>query len=353
MSPMHAPGTPMDAFDYDLPPGAVAQRAVDPRRAARLLVSPELVPAAGGVVHATVADLATFVRPGDVVVVNETRVLAARLRLRKRTGGTAEVLLLEPADGRGPDTWEALVRPGRRLPAGTPLFEPDVDDAVVEIGERLGDDGRRLVCLLDPAVVDRHGDLPLPPYIRTRPDDAGRYQTVFAADSPVAARSAAAPTAGLHLDAVVLDACRRTGATVTAVDLTIGLDTFRPVTAATAEAHTIHSERYRVPADTLAACRRADRVVAVGTTTVRALETAAATGRLEGRTSLYVHGDYPFAAVDVLLTNFHLPRSTLLLLLEAFYGPRWRDLYAGALSAGYRFLSFGDAMLVGRGGGRA
>jgi S-adenosylmethionine:tRNA ribosyltransferase-isomerase len=158
----------------------------------------------------------------------------------------------------------------------------------------------------------------------------------------------AAPTAGLHLTDAVLDRCRQAGAHVVAVDLAVGVATFRPVDAERAEDHVMHAEHYRIPAETWEACRSARRVVAVGTTTVRALETVAATGALEGPTDLYIHGGYPFAVVDVLLTNFHMPRSTLLLLLEAFCGPRWRDLYRTALAEGYRFLSFGDAMIVGR-----
>jgi S-adenosylmethionine:tRNA ribosyltransferase-isomerase len=173
---------------------------------------------------------------------------------------------------------------------------------------------------------------------------------VYWAPSDPGAQSTAAPTAGLHLTPAVLDACREAGATIAPVDLAIGLDTFRPVTASTPEEHVIHTERYAVPAATMQVCREASRVVAVGTTTVRALESAAATGRLAGRTDLYIHGDYSFRVVDLLLTNFHMPRSTLLLLVEAFCGPEWRDLYAIALDQGYRFLSFGDAMLVARTG---
>ncbi len=142
--------------------------------------------------------------------------------------------------------------------------------------------------------------------------------------------------------------CRRAGAAVARLDLTIGIDTFRPITAPTAEEHIIHSERYSVPAETMAACAAADRVVAVGTTAVRALESAAATGELSGRTDLFIRGRYPFRVVDLLVTNFHLPRSSLLLLVEAFCGPQWRQLYATALADGYRFLSFGDAMVVAR-----
>jgi S-adenosylmethionine:tRNA ribosyltransferase-isomerase len=356
----------MDSYEYGLPDEAIAQRPIEPRSAARMLVDPALSEIAG-VGHATVADLPRYLRPGDVLVVNQTRVLAARLALVKRTGGVAEVLLLEPArpDPSGtqparpasggqwqPGVWEALVRPGRRLPPGTQLWEAGGPHPVVEVGEPIAghDDGRRRVRLMDPSVVDRAGSMPLPPYIHTPLDDPDRYQTVYWAPSDPGAQSTAAPTAGLHLTPTVLDACRRAGASIATVDLAIGLDTFRPVTAPTPEEHVIHTERYAVPEETMQACHEASRVVAVGTTTVRALESAAATGQLAGRTALYIHGDYPFRMVDVLLTNFHMPRSTLLLLVEAFYGPQWRDLYATALDQGYRFLSFGDVMLVARSG---
>lgn len=370
--------TPMAAFDYDLPAAAVAQRPVEPRSAARLLVAPEVSPS-GALAHRTVADLPQLVAPGDVVVVNETRVLAARLDLVRSTGGRAEVLLLEPekeaavqaarsrADGAarpahpGLDAagrrWVALVRPGRRLPPGTQLYAPGPDGRpaggpVVEVGVAAPgpDDGRRVVTVLDKRAVGAIGEVPLPPYIHEALADQDRYQTVFARDEDPEERSVAAPTAGLHLTDEVIAGMVAAGAEVRAVELAIGLDTFRPVTADVAEDHVIHTERYRVPSETLEACRGARRVVAVGTTVVRSLETAAATGQLEGRTDLFIHGAYPFALVDVVLTNFHLPRSSLLLLVEAFAGPRWRDLYATALADGYRFLSFGDAMLVGRHG---
>jgi S-adenosylmethionine:tRNA ribosyltransferase-isomerase len=213
----------------------------------------------------------------------------------------------------------------------------------VEVGVVLAD-GRRQVRLLgDEQSVLAHGSVPLPPYITGSPPDPERYQTVYAS-SP---GSVAAPTAGLHLTHGLLERCRRRGVKVARVDLAVGLDTFRPVTASTPEEHRIHSEHYRVPPETMRACARARRVVAVGTSTTRALESAAA-GRLEGDTSLFIHGGYRFRAVDVLLTNFHLPRSTLLLLLAAFAGECWRRLYDTALAEGYRFLSFGDAMLVAR-----
>jgi S-adenosylmethionine:tRNA ribosyltransferase-isomerase len=250
-------------------------------------------------------------------------------------------LLLEPE--AEPDTWRALVRPGRRLPPGTVLTPPGDPTPAVEVGERL-DDGQRRVRILTAAALDAIGSVPLPPYIRTPLADPERYQTVYAE----VAGSVAAPTAGLHLTADVLDRCRARGAGIHPVDLAVGLGTFRPVTAGKAEDHVMHAERYRVPEATMDACRDARRVIAVGTTAVRALETASVTGRLEGRSELFIRPGSPFAVVDVLLTNFHQPRSSLLLLLEAFCGPSWRDLYAVALAAGYRFLSFGDAMLVGR-----
>ena len=328
----------MSAYDYDLPASAIAQTPAEPRDAARLLVATD---GAGAVAHRRVSDLPDLLEDGDLLVVNETRVLPARLQLQKPTGGNVEVLLLEPLDEAG--TWEALVKPSRRLATGTVLRAGD--DFRVEVGQRLPD-GRRAVRLdtSDPlAALAEHGAPPLPPYIRAPLADPERYQTVYARQPG----SVAAPTAGLHLTAGVLERCRERGVEVAAVDLSVGLDTFRPVTAERAENHQIHSERFRVPRQTLDACRRANRVVAIGTTTVRALESAAQ-GTLEGRTSLFIHGDYQFQVVDVLLTNFHLPRSSLLLLLAAFVGERWRDLYAVALAEHYRFLSFGDAMLVRR-----
>jgi len=331
--------------DYVLPEQAVAQAPAERRDAARLLdaLEPERPP-----VDRTVADLADLLGPGDVVVVNDSRVIPARLRLRKATGGAAEVLLLEP-DGPDPAgrVWKGLVRPGRRLPPGTPLYgAAGAGPPVAEVGDRLGPDGQRRVLLLDdPAkVMEGCGELALPPYIHRPLGDPGRYQTVYAARPG----SVAAPTAGLHLTPDLLDRIGARGATVTRVDLQVGLATFQPVASDRAEDHVIHRERYAVPPETWDACRQARRVVAIGTTTVRALESAAATGDLAGSSDLYIRPGFPFSVVDVLLTNFHMPRSTLLLLLEAFCGPRWRDLYAAALQRGYRFLSFGDAMIVGR-----
>lgn len=325
---------------YELPACAIAQVPAEPRDAARMLVD-------GGATavptHRRVADLPSLVGPGDVVVVNETRVLPSRLRLRKPTGGAVEVLLLEAVDGERLE-WAGLVRPGRRLPPGTEVEAGE--DLVVEIGDRL-EGGRRRIRLRTAdvdAALSAHGELPLPPYIHEPLADPERYQTVFAARPG----SAAAPTAGLHLTPAVLDGVVAAGATVARLDLAVGLGTFRPVTSGRLEDHEVHEEPYRVPEETWEACRSATRVVAVGTTTVRALETAAATGELTGRSRLLIHGEHPWRVVDVLLTNFHQPRSTLLALVESFVGPRWRGLYDVALAEGYRFLSFGDCMLLRR-----
>ncbi len=329
------------AFDYDLPEAAIAQTPAEPRDSARLLVDegPGRPPR-----HGHVTDLPALVGPGDVVVLNTTKVLPARLRLTRPSGGAAEVLLLEPLDAQE-HTWEALVRPSRKLAPGTALRAGD--DFTVVVGDDLGE-GRRHVELVLAAegtlleCLDRHGAMPLPPYIHTPLADPTRYQTTYA-DQP---GSVAAPTAGLHLTPAVLDGIRAAGAAVHPVELVVGLGTFRPIATATVEAHQMHAERYRVPEPTMAACQGAERVVAVGTTTVRALEAAAATGQLAGRTELFIHGDRPFALVDALVTNFHQPRSSLLVLIDAFVGPRWRDLYVTALAEGYRFLSFGDAMFL-------
>jgi S-adenosylmethionine:tRNA ribosyltransferase-isomerase len=355
--------TPIGEFDYSLPEAAIAQVPAEPREAARLLVAlePGRPP-----LHRGIAELPGLLGPGDVLVVNDSRVIPARLHLQKQTGGQVEVLLLAPARSTVEGEWEALVRPGRRVPPGTVLQLATGGESgspgpgVLLVGERLdglaqprgkggaaevgAEEGIRLVRLLEPDLVERHGELPLPPYIHEKPADPERYQTVYAR-RPV---SVAAPTAGLHFSEDLLERCQEAGAQIATVELAVGLGTFRPIAAAHVEEHRIHAERYRVPAETLAACRSASRVIAVGTTALRALETVAAGGPLEGETDLYVHGDYRWRVVDALLTNYHLPRSSLLVLLASFAGPSWRELYEIALENGYRFLSFGDAMLVTR-----
>ena len=347
------PAGPED-LEYVLPPDAIAQSPLAERDRARLLVD-----GAGGVSHRRVGDLPDLLGPGDVVVVNDTRVLPARLRLRRATGGAVEVLLL---DERDDGDWEALVRPSRRLRPGEVVVpERPAGYAGVNVRDDLGEgpagveilddlgEGRRVVRIRTggrplTAVLDEIGAVPLPPYITAGIDDPERYQTVYGR-RPV---SAAAPTAGLHFTEELLGRVRDTGAEVVAVELAVGLGTFRPITAERLDDHDMHTEQYQVPAGVPQALDRAERVVAVGTTVVRCLEAWAATGETSGRTGLFIRRPYEWRVVDALMTNFHLPRSTLLCLLDAFIGPRWRTLYAAALEHGYRFLSFGDAMFVSR-----
>jgi S-adenosylmethionine:tRNA ribosyltransferase-isomerase len=350
-------------LDYDLPDERIAQVPVEPRDAARLLVDGG--PAAG-IDHRHVHDLPDLLDPGDVVIVNTTRVLPARLHLVKETGGQAEVLLLEPRPDLGGGCWEALVRPGRRLPPGTVLRHPATASVLhAVVGDELPA-GVRLVTLSCRGEMDLRdgiedvGEIPLPPYIHAPIADPDRYQTVYA--DMWRSESVAAPTAGLHLTDDVIDRMARKRVHVSKVHLVIGLGTFRPIATEKVDDHVMHEESYEVPDGTLAACwaahDRGNRVVAIGTTTVRALESAMATGELEGRTELFIRDPFEFQLVDRLLTNFHLPRSSLLAMIDAFVGPdedggrRWRRLYEQALASDYRFLSFGDAMLLTRPGAR-
>lgn len=307
-------------LDYDLPSELIAQRPLERRDDSRLLVFER---ATGAVRHRRFRDLPDELTAGDLVAVNDTRVVPARLHLRRPGGGAAEVLLVERRDDA---VWEALARPSRRLRPGMRL-------GAVELVEALGN-GRWLVRLDgEPA-----GDMPLPPYIHERLADPERYQTVFAREPG----SAAAPTAGLHLTADVLKRLD-----VERVTLHVGLDTFRPLVAGTLEEHQLHGERYAIAEAAWERIRVAERVVAIGTTTVRAVETVARGGPLEGRTQLYVTPGFDFRRVGALVTNFHLPRSTLLALVMAFGGQEeTRELYRIAIAERYRFYSFGDAMLI-------
>ena len=348
------PELPTDLFDYVLPPASIAQVPAEPRDASRLLV---LDRQRAGVEHATFREIGRWLRPGDLLVVNRSRVVPARLAARRRPGGgAAEILLLRRIE---PGTWEALVRPGRRL---TPGARVDLDGGVVgEIVDRT-EAGGRVVRFSAPGcaatdvddLVLSHGGLPLPPYIHGYAGDPERYQTVYG-DRP---GSAAAPTAGLHFTPELLADLQGQGVGLATVTLHVGLDTFRPVKTDDLLAHQIHRETCAVPPETaeaIAASRaRGGRVIAVGTTTVRTLETAAlAAGPSEpiaawaGESSLFIVPGYRFQVVDAMVTNFHLPRSTLLALVSAFAGrERIFSAYAEAIRNDYRFFSFGDAMLL-------
>ena len=303
-------------LDYDLPPELIAQHPAERRDASRLLVYDR---ATGNVRHRTFAELPGELS-GELAVVNDTRVVPARIRLEQPKG---EVLLLEH-EGEG--EWLALARPTRRLKAGRTY-------AGVELLEHLGEGRWRVRLAGDP-----DGEAPLPPYITEPLADPARYQTVYAE----ASGSAAAPTAGLHFTPELLARLD-----VERVTLHVGHDTFRPLAADTLEEHVLHGERYAVRPEAWARIEAAERVLAVGTTTVRVLETVASNRLLQGRTSLFVTPGFRFRRVDALLTNFHLPRSTLLALVMAFAGvEETRRLYRLAVEERYRFYSFGDAMLI-------
>lgn len=335
-------------FDYDLPPELIAQTPLERRDASRLLV---LDRATGSIRHASVGRLPEFLTTGDLLVANNSRVLAARLATHKAdTGGKVELLLLHPlADG----AWEALAKPARRLQPGTRLIV-DGSDHAIEVIERADMGIVRLAVgseLLDQ--LDRFGTVPLPPYIHEQLDDANRYQTIYSS----VPGSAAAPTAGLHFTAPLIERLRGAGIGWAEVTLDIGLDTFRPVTADDIDDHVMHAETCRVNAETAAIIaetkRNGGRIVALGTTAARTLETAGSVWgnsepfAFETATRIFVTPGYRWNVVDSLFTNFHLPKSTLLMMVSALAG---RDLVLGAYQEAirerYRFFSFGDAMLI-------
>ncbi len=350
-------------FDYELPESSIAQTAIEPRHDSRLLDVRRNQ-------DRRFFELPDLLDPGDLLVVNRTRVRAARLRgHRLDSGGAVEALLLRRLDeGDTSDEgtrWEALVRPARRLRPGVRIgfgaqsdaSQPDGSRPDVRLtGEVLSTpvDGMvslRLTGADDvEATVATHGAVPLPPYFHGALADPERYQTIFAS----AVGSAAAPTAGLHFTPTLVERLTDTGIEFAEVELEVGLDTFRPMTVDAVSDHVIHRERYRIPEATAAAHRRTrgrgGRVVAVGTTVVRTLETAATTdGGIdpgEGESALFITPGYRFTAIDAMLTNFHAPRTTLIALVAAAIGPRWRQVYESALQRRYRFLSFGDAMFI-------
>ncbi len=329
----------VDNFDYDLPREAIAQVPLQQRDASRRLVTDPLQDSSFG-------KLPGFLRAGDLLVVNATRVRAARLIGRRPSGGAVELLLLAP---RG-DDWEALARPARKLTPGQALDFGEVTGEVVEL-----DTGGRVVVHLrgEPTVeaaIARAGSAPYPPYIRSRPTDPERYQTIYGDRTA----SAAAPTAGLHFTTELLGRLKDGGIELVSIYLNIGLDTFRPITTSRLEDHVMHSESYEIPplaAGRIAAAKTGGRrIVAVGTTVVRALESAAAGNAVAvgaGSTDLFIRPGFKPRVVDALVTNFHMPRSSLLVMVAALY-PGWRRAYAHAVAEGYRFLSFGDAMFIPR-----
>jgi len=341
-------GYRLSDFDYDLPAGQIAQHPLPDRSASRLLV---LERATGAIRHLRFSDIVELIPPGDVLVLNTSRVIPARLHGKRDAGGPAEILLVrELADG----TWLAMGHPGGKLKPGRRVtFGPD---SAVEIVEVLGG-GLRRVRFTGPldarATLARYGEVPLPPYIQRPPTtaDRERYQTVYAEHDG----SVAAPTAGLHFTAELLGRIREHGVTIAPLDLHVGPGTFKPVETEDLAAHPMHPEVFEIPNETAATVSKkkatGHEVWAVGTTVVRTLESAVdSRGQVRagpGETNLFIHPPYDFKIVDRLVTNFHLPRSTLLMLVCAFGGyERVMGAYAEAVKEGYRFYSYGDAMVV-------
>jgi S-adenosylmethionine:tRNA ribosyltransferase-isomerase len=298
------------------------------------------------IAHHTFRDLPNFLRPGDALVLNETKVLPARVEARKPTGGGVELLFLKDL---GPDqdgAWEVLARPSKRLRPGLVL---SAGGEQLRLVKSLGD-GHWAVSGTDlPGLLRRSGRMPLPPYIRPTPETEKRYQTVYARNEG----SVAGPTAGFHFTERVFGDAEQMGADIVRITLHVGVGTFNPVRTERLEEHTMHAEHYSVPHEAAKVVRNGQRVVAAGTTVARTLETWAATGEPEGESELFVYPGYRWLAVDALLTNFHLPRSTLLAMVMSFGGEELvREAYWTAVRERYRFYSFGDAMLLLDGGRR-
>lgn len=328
-------------YDYELPLGAIAQAAIEPRDSSRLLIASDLSEIA-------FRDVANLLDPGDVVVVNRTRVRAARLKgSRVDTGGAVEVLLVHRLD---PERWEAMLKPARRMRTG---IEIQVGALTARL---LSDpvDGVATISLTPISDVEEEiateGEIPLPPYFKGNLDDPDRYQTIFADR----VGSAAAPTAALHFTDGVVESLDRRGIEIVEVELQVGLDTFRPMAGERVEDHRIHTEVIKVDAAAARSINRAkasgSKIVGVGTTVVRTLESAVddtgIVAPFEGKTSLFIGPGFEPKVVDAMITNFHAPRTTLLVLISAFLGERWKDVYDHALEGGFRFLSFGDAMYI-------
>ncbi len=325
----------LDEFDYDLPKDRIAQEPLDRRDASRLLV---LDREDGSIRHRVFPDIAEELRAGDLLVLNDTKVVPARLVCYRESGGRVDALLVEKTAER---TWEALLDTSRRLRIGERLKVGEREWAT--ISGKSADRWRLDFEVPAEALLEERGRMPLPPYIRREADvrDGERYQTVYAAREG----AIAAPTAGLHFTPELLSSLPCATARVT---LHIGTGTFKPVRCENVEDHVLDPERFEIPGETIEAIRRARRVVAVGTTVCRTLESWARTGERSGRTSLFIFPPFEFRVVEALLTNFHLPKSTLLMLVSAFAGrDRIRAAYGEAIERGYRFFSYGDAMFLG------
>lgn len=336
----------LSEFNYDLPEELIAQRPIEPRNSSRLMV---LEPARQTIGHEKFFDLQKFLSAGDTLIFNDTRVIPARLIGHKSTGARAEIFLLRRLDAV---TWETLVKPGRKIIEGAEIFFGN--ELSCEVVGRTNFGGRVVKFKFNGVfeeILDRLGETPLPPYIHEKLDDSERYQTVYNRERG----SAAAPTAGLHFTTEQMRELKNFGVNLGFVTLHVGLGTFRPVQVETIEQHEMHEEFFSVPQETADLIRetrqRGGKIIAVGTTSIRTLEAAAVDNQTvsvgSNSTKIFIYPGYKFKIVDALITNFHLPKSTLLMLISAFAGREFiLRAYREAVNERYRFFSFGDAMFI-------
>uniref|UniRef100_A0A7V3REB4 S-adenosylmethionine:tRNA ribosyltransferase-isomerase n=1 Tax=Mesoaciditoga lauensis TaxID=1495039 RepID=A0A7V3REB4_9BACT len=324
----------LEDFDYYLPKSAIAQSPVTPRDHAKLMV---IHRDRDEIEHKIFYNIVEYLKPGDLLVLNETKVIRARLIGRKSTGAKIEVFLLKKIDEK---RWQTLVRPGSKVKEGNEIL---FDGARGLCVKHLNDGTRYFEFDVDDSKLEEIGEIPLPPYITKPIENPSEYQTIYAKDPG----SVAAPTAGLHFTEQLLDEIKSKGVRILKITLNVGLDTFKPIETEEIEEHKMHTEFYRIPEEVAYEINnRKGRLFAVGTTVVRTLESWAKTGKLYGDTNLYIYPPYEFKVVDALITNFHIPRSSLILLVSAFAGrDKVMGAYKTALEDGYRFFSFGDACL--------
>lgn len=371
-------------YEYDLPEKRIAQTPSQVRENSKLLVQQvvekkvqQKVQKVSKIIDMHFYDLPNLLNENDLLVINKSRVQKARLHLTKKTGGKVEVLALQPTSNSSSSSssnsktvlkpvskfWEALIKPARRVKPGSILYSNG--SPILEVKERLTDSPKHYISPTGKyndinEILNELGEIPLPPYITTPLSDSERYQTIFSKSADPKMNSVAAPTAGLHLSPELCQKLTEKNIGIVELELSVGLATFTPIKTENISEHEMHTENYKIPIETYNACmetkKSGGRVIAVGTTVVRALETAALEMQIsptdseiiEATSQLFIQPGFEFKIVDALITNFHLPRSTLLVLLDAFIGERWKELYDYALSSDYKFLSFGDAMLVER-----
>ncbi|MBP9115303.1 MAG: tRNA preQ1(34) S-adenosylmethionine ribosyltransferase-isomerase QueA [Acidimicrobiia bacterium] len=333
-------------FSYPLPDGLIARTPIEPRDSARLLVSRN----SNEIIDSHINDLSSYIEKGDLIVVNNTKVLPARIQIVRGSGGIGEIFLLNRISS---GIWEALVKPSAKIKENEEVTVLNEDIKLI-IGQNNGE-GHRIVTFdlsnnkSDLDIIHEVGQTPLPPYLGEVDITLDRYQTMFALEE----KSVAAPTAGLHFTKSLKEKLANSGNEILEITLHVGVGTFRPIMTENIEDHNMHSEIYEISETVWQKIEeskaKGNKIIAVGTTSLRTLESVALTNVLKGSTDIYCYGNFDFKIVDLLLTNFHQSESSLLVLLDSFIGSRWKDLYKHAIESKYRFLSFGDAMLVSKG----